>query len=143
MYLGDKGITDRSTVIIDASGIVRYANSAGPGGKRDINELLAKAQAVDAAYDGATTTTAAPGFGADTTLYVKSDCGFSASVLSALENLGAQGLTIRNVSDDAAALADLQKAAGKSTVPCLVSGGTAMHEAKDIVRQLATLATGI
>ena len=46
LYLSDKGITDRATVIVDKSGIVRYANSVTPAGKREPKQLLAEAQKV-------------------------------------------------------------------------------------------------
>jgi alkyl hydroperoxide reductase subunit AhpC len=47
VYLEDKGITDRATVIVDKNGIVRYAKSVTPAGKRDPKELLAEAQKVN------------------------------------------------------------------------------------------------
>jgi alkyl hydroperoxide reductase subunit AhpC len=47
LYLSDKGITDRATVIVDKSGIVRYANSVTPAGKREPKQLLAEAQKVN------------------------------------------------------------------------------------------------
>jgi alkyl hydroperoxide reductase subunit AhpC len=47
VYLDDKGITDRATVIIDKQGIVRYANSVTPAGQRNPQELLAETQKVN------------------------------------------------------------------------------------------------
>jgi alkyl hydroperoxide reductase subunit AhpC len=47
VYLEDKGITDRATVIIDKQGIVRYAASVTPAGERNPKELLAEAQKVN------------------------------------------------------------------------------------------------
>ena len=47
VFLEDKGITDRATVIIDKQGIVHYANSVTPTGERHPNELLAEAQKVN------------------------------------------------------------------------------------------------
>ena len=44
VFLEDKGITDRATVIIDKQGIVRYANSVTPAGQRNPKEMLAEAQ---------------------------------------------------------------------------------------------------
>jgi len=49
VYLEDKGITDRATVIIDKQGIVRYAKSVTPAGERNPKELLAEAQKVNQA----------------------------------------------------------------------------------------------
>ena len=46
LWLDDAGIGDRATVLIDADGVVQWAESVGPGGKRDPKELLAKAQAL-------------------------------------------------------------------------------------------------
>src|SRR3990170_5122597 len=47
VYLADKGITDRATVIIDKQGIVRYAVSVTPAGERSPKALLAECQKVD------------------------------------------------------------------------------------------------
>ncbi len=47
LYLSDKGITDRATVIVDKSGVVRYAHSVTPAGQRDPKQLLAEAQKVN------------------------------------------------------------------------------------------------
>ena len=47
VYLEDKGITDRATVIVDKNGVVRYAVSVTPAGKREAKDLLAEAQKVN------------------------------------------------------------------------------------------------
>jgi alkyl hydroperoxide reductase subunit AhpC len=47
VYLEDKGITDRATVIIDKGGVVRYAASVTPQGERNPRELLAECQKVN------------------------------------------------------------------------------------------------
>ena len=47
VFLEDKGITDRATVIIDKQGNVRYAKSVTPAGERNPKELLAEAQKVN------------------------------------------------------------------------------------------------
>ena len=47
LYIADKGITDRATVIVDKSGVVRYAHSVTPSGQRDPKQLLAEAQKVN------------------------------------------------------------------------------------------------
>ncbi len=44
VYLADKGITDRATVIIDKQGVVRYAVSVTPSGERNPKDLLAECQ---------------------------------------------------------------------------------------------------
>ena len=48
LYLEDKGITDRATVVIDKDGVVQFVNSVGPGGIRKSEELLAECQKVNA-----------------------------------------------------------------------------------------------
>ena len=50
LYLSDKGITDRATVIIDANGIVRHSSSVTPAGKRNIAELAALCESIDQAH---------------------------------------------------------------------------------------------
>jgi alkyl hydroperoxide reductase subunit AhpC len=47
LYLEDKGITDRATVIIDKNGIVRYSASVTPAGERNPKALLAECQKVN------------------------------------------------------------------------------------------------
>jgi alkyl hydroperoxide reductase subunit AhpC len=46
LWLDGPGIGDRATVLIDADGTVQWAESVGPGGKRDPKELLARCQAL-------------------------------------------------------------------------------------------------
>ena len=52
LYLEDAGITDRATVLIDASGVVHHVSSVGPGGQRDIGDLASLAEHLDADYTG-------------------------------------------------------------------------------------------
>jgi alkyl hydroperoxide reductase subunit AhpC len=47
VYLEDKGITDRATVIVDKQGIVRYAKYVTPAGERNPKELLSEAQKIN------------------------------------------------------------------------------------------------
>ena len=47
LFLSDKGITDRATVIIDKQGVVQYAHSVGIGGLRKAEELLTEAKKVN------------------------------------------------------------------------------------------------
>lgn len=47
VYLGEKGITDRATVIVDKNGVVRYAVSVTPAGQRKPIDLLAECQKVN------------------------------------------------------------------------------------------------
>ena len=46
VYLEGAGFTDRATVIVDRAGVVRFAESVGPGGRRDIQQLLHRARAL-------------------------------------------------------------------------------------------------
>ena len=48
LFLDDKGITDRATVIIDKGGTVQFAESAGVGGLRKAEDLLAACKKVNA-----------------------------------------------------------------------------------------------
>ncbi|MEZ5988682.1 MAG: redoxin domain-containing protein [Planctomycetota bacterium] len=52
VWLDDKGISDRATVIIDKDGVVRYSTSVTPAGKRDLAGLAAECEKVDAAHGG-------------------------------------------------------------------------------------------
>ncbi len=137
LYLAEPGITDRATVIIDASGVVKYAASVGPGGKRDIEELVKFCEQLDAGYDGALPgpVGAAPGLPADATLYVRDGCMFSRWALYARKNLGLD-IPVRNVSQDEAAKADLIAVGGKAQAPCLVADGEALYESGDIIALL-------
>ena len=47
LYLEEKGITDRATVVINKEGVVRYVNSVGPAGLRKAEELLKICQDVN------------------------------------------------------------------------------------------------
>jgi len=144
LYLEGAGITDRATVIIDAGGTVRHISSVGPGGERDIAEFAALCEQIDADWkDELTPIDAAPGLPEDAVLYVKSSCGFSKSVLITRVNLGLNDLELRNVTEDAGAMAELKELTGKAQAPCLVVGGEPMLESADISRYLVTKATGI
>ena len=137
-YLSGAGITDRATVLIDSGGTVRHASSVGPAGERDIAELAALCESVDAT--AGTTTRDAPtptGLGSGAVLYVKKPCGFSRRVRVAVDNLHETDLEILNVSENASALAALKEATGRETAPCLILDGKPVLEADDIVRTLA------
>lgn len=47
LYLEDKGITDRATVLIDKQGVVHYAVSVTPSGERNPKDLLAECQKIN------------------------------------------------------------------------------------------------
>ncbi len=42
--LGDKGISDRATILVGKDGKVLWSESVGPGGERQPGDLLAKCQ---------------------------------------------------------------------------------------------------
>ena len=138
LFLDGAGITDRATVIIDAGGTVRHISSVTPGGRRNIEELAALCEKVDAEYKGSKQAVPAAGsFPGGTTLFVKSSCGHSLKAKNARANLHLEGaIALRNVSDDAAAKADLVKAGGKDQAPCLIVDGKPMYEADDIVKAM-------
>ena len=140
LYLEDKGITDRATVIIDAGGVVRYAVSVTPGGERDLAELAAECRKIDAAYPGELPPAApAPGLEGGSLLYVRSNCGFSQAVLLARDNLHlGDRLPVKNVSEDAAARADLERRTGKEQAPCLLVGEKPILESKGIIDHLVS-----
>lgn len=145
LYLADKGITDRATVIIDARGVVCHVSSVTPAGKRDVAELAALCEGVARQYEGELSPAEAPpGLEPDATLYVKNACSFSKSVLLARDNLHLESrLKVRNITDERAALEELRKASGKEQVPCLVVGGKPMLESGEITKHLVSRTTGL
>ena len=125
LYLEDKGVTDRATVVIDADGVVRHASSVTPAGSRDIAELAALCEQIDRDYQGdLSDPQPAESSRRDATMYVKDACGFSRAALLAVANLHiADKINIRNLSQDPAAAEELETLAGKVQVPALVCGG--------------------
>ncbi len=145
LYLSDNGITDRATVVIDASGVVRHASSVTPSGQRNIEELAELCETIDREHGGGLASFPKPkGIEAGAALFVKNKCGASRAVKLARQNLHLEsGLTLCNVSEDSAARDELVKIAGKDQAPCLVIGGKPMHENKEIISHLASAATDI
>lgn len=137
-YLEAAGLDDRATVLVDAAGIVRYAESVTPGGKRDIEALVAACEALDASFDGDLPTMPSPPEPpTDMTLFVRDHCMFSRWALYARANLHLDGaLPVRNVSVDAQARADLEALGGKAQAPALQIGDEVMYESQDIVARL-------
>lgn len=134
VYLDGPGITDRATVLIDTDGIVRWVEAVGPGGKRDMQALLAEAKKLGGDASGFPATGDVP---AGTELFVKHPCGFSEQALAALTNLHLDGVTIHNVTDDLEQRARLEQVAGKHQAPCLMLDGTPLFEAPEILKTLA------
>lgn len=145
LYLSDNGITDRATVVIDASGVVRHASSVTPAGQRNIGELAALCEEIDKKHGGGLPAFPAPqGIEAGAILFVKNKCGASRAVKLARQNLHLDPrLTLRNVSEEPGARDELVKIAGKDQAPCLVIGGKPMQENKEIISHLVSRATDI
>jgi hypothetical protein len=139
LYLADKGICDRATVIFDAGGTVRYANSVTPAGKRDIGALVAECEGIDAGWEGELPEDEKPpGLGENAALYVKERCMFSRWALYARANLHLEEqLPVYNVSFDEEARARLERIGGKDQAPALVLGDEVMYESADIAKHLA------
>ena len=138
VYLDGPGITDRATIIIDSEGIVRFAESVGPGGKRDIAALAAECERIDRECSDSTEDLPAPeGLGEGAVLYVRSNCGASRAALAALGNCHLGGVEVCNVSEDPSALKRLEKISGRGQAPCLVTDGKPLLESDAIVARLA------
>ena len=143
LYLDGPGIDDRATVIVDSSRIVRHASTVGPGGRRNITELAALCEKVDAERGGGLQAFPAPrGLPEGSILYVKSNCGFSRAALIACDNLHIkERLELRNVSEEEAARSALVSLCGNDQAPCLVVDGKPVHESADIIHLLVDAAT--
>ncbi len=136
VYLEDRGITDRATVLLDAGGTVRHASSVTPAGRRDIAELAALAEQVDADWRGPVESIPIrqPDLPDRARLYVKDRCMFSRWALYARTNLHLEAhLPVVNVSRDEAALQHLVAAGGKPQAPALVCDDDVLYESADII----------
>ncbi len=145
LYLEKDGITDRATVIVDKDGVVRYAVSVTPSGRRDPAALAGECEKIDAQFGQGLPELPLPsGLPEGTQLFVKSNCGFSRAALLACDNLHIKdALVVKNVTEDPAAREALVKIAGKDQAPCLVHGGKPLHESADIIRFLVNAATDV
>lgn len=139
VYLAEKGITDRATVLVDAGGTVRYAQSVTPAGKRDMDTLVAACEAIDAQWSTPLRDAVAPlGLPEGAVLYVKDRCMFSRWALYARTNLHLETvLPVVNVSRDPEAQAELVRRGGKGQAPALAIGDSVLYESADIARFLA------
>ena len=140
LYLAEKGFNDRATVIVDAQGIVRYARSVTPAGRRDASRFLALAQGVARDHPIAPPPApppVRPTLAPDATLYVRDVV--CAAVLRAATNLHClAALRVRDVVRDPAARRGLDALAGPGAkVPVLVQRGTALPESAAIILALA------
>ncbi len=136
VYKGEVGITDRATVIIDAKGVVRHSSSIG---QRDMAVLAKTCQEIDSAYgETLSEKVAAPGI-SGATMYVRSNCGASRSVLLAATNLHIADLSVKNVSEDESARSELKALTDAETAPVLVVDGKVVAESATIVSHLASV----
>jgi hypothetical protein len=145
LYLDDKGITDRATVLIDSKGIVRHASSVTPAGQRNIEELAALCEKADKEHGGGLAAfSEPPGFPEVMTLFVKNTCGASRAAMLARVNLHLEKkIVLKNISDDSAAHEQLQDLAGKDQAPCLLVDAKPVHESAQIIAWLVAGATDI
>jgi hypothetical protein len=134
VYVEDHGISDRATIIVDASGIVRHASSIG---KRDMEKLAELCEEIDREHgEGLGATVLAGGLAANTMAYVRNNCAASRAVLLARTNLHLDDLEVRNVSEEPAFMAELSALTGSETAPVLVVGREPLAESTKIVRHL-------
>lgn len=145
LYLDGAGITDRATVIIDAAGVVRHASSVTPDGRRDISDLAALCEKVDADHEAVLDDIPSPlGLGNAQALFVKSNCGFSVKTMLARENLHLQDkLPLKNVTENPSARDELVKLTGKDQSPCLIVDGKPIQDSDEIVRYLTSHTTDL
>ena len=145
LYLEQAGITDRATVFIDAGGTVRFSESVTPKGARDIPALVDQMIELAGAYDGELEASEpAPGLADGSKLFIKSNCGFSKAVLAVRSNLHLEEkLPVVNVSESGEAMDALKQLSGKEQAPCLATGGDAVLESGEIIKQLVSATTGM
>ncbi len=92
---------------------------------------------IDAAFEGELPDAAkAEGISDDAVVYVRDNCQPSRSVLWARTNLHVDGLQVKNVSQDAAAMTELKELTGAETAPVLVESGEVTAESHKIVQYL-------
>ncbi len=80
----------------------------------------------------------------ESTLYVKSKCGYSRATLLAMSNLSLdEFVAVRNIDEDDDARAELKKLAGKEQTPCLIEDGSTLFESADIIEKWVAEAAGL
>ena len=141
VYVEDHGISDRATIIVDASGIVRHASSIG---KRDMEKLAELCEDIDREHGAELgATEPAPGLAASSVCYVRNNCAASRAVLLAQTNLHLHDLDVRNVSENPTFMTELSTLTGKETAPVLVVNGEPLAESAKIVGLLAETCSGL
>jgi len=134
-YLEAEGITDRATVLVDASGEVRYSASVTPSGIRDIEALVRVCEDLDRGWVGPSAGFDEPrGLPDGVELFVKDRCTFSRWAMYTRTNLHLEDrIPVRNVTRDSDARARLVQLGGKDQAPALVHGGDVRYESQDII----------
>lgn len=134
--LAPDGVAERSTVIIDKAGIVRYAVSAGRFGKRSVPDLLAIAAQINGGR-------AVPNAGGLLprqdlpTVYVTTTCPHCVRVREFLNGSGlSQRVVVREVDRDQAAMRELLAYQPDGGVPLLVAGGRRYLGDQDVIAAL-------
>ncbi|MDH7568141.1 MAG: redoxin domain-containing protein [Armatimonadota bacterium] len=142
LYLPQQGFADRATVIVDADGIVRYALSVTPSGRRDVGELAAACAEIHRCYGRDLPPLPEPApLEPGTVLYVRGWTGRSRVALLARANLHLHDqLPVRNVRESAEALEELRQATGAEVTPCLLRAGRPTYEPRVIAARLAQAA---
>lgn len=143
LYLPAVGHTDRATVIIDASGVVRYAVSVTPDGQREAAELAAECEAIDQKWSITLPEDRPPlGLEPNTVLYIRDNCMFSRWALYVRRNLHLDDqLPVVNCSRDRSAADELARRGGKAQAPALMVGDRVMYESEQIAGYLVSRAS--
>jgi len=120
--LAPDGVAERSTVIVDKNGIVRYSVLAGRYGKRSIPGLLTIASAVNGnnavmpATQGLLPTLDLP------VVYTASGCVHCANVKKFLADSGlSQRIVVRDVDQDPAGMQDMLDRTQQNEVPAMAT----------------------
>jgi mycoredoxin-dependent peroxiredoxin len=125
-YVADKCVTDRATVIIDKSGIVRYSDSVGvDGGPRVMDDLLKRAEAINGPMPAGRVLRLARQASppkVEYRLFVSGSCGHCHQASQAVKNLhSGESVDVRDVQHDPLAMHELLlRTSGKPRVPTLV-----------------------
>lgn len=133
--LAKDGVSERCTVIIDKSGIVRFSVEAGRYGKRSIPELLAISTSINGGVPVINRGGLLPALDLPV-LYVLSTCEHCDAVRDYLNRSGlSERIVVREVDKDPVAMQQLLSVSPYGDVPVLLAGGQ-----RPIVRDQAILA---
>jgi peroxiredoxin/glutaredoxin-related protein len=125
VWLPDKYICDRATVVIDKSGLIRFSASVGVDGKRNVAGFLDMMKRMNGqpASPAQGARSARGPIGEPMTLFATNSCGFCKQVVATIANLRCQPYVhVRYVDTDPAARAALAGVMGNPSVPLLLVG---------------------